>query len=45
MRDFLLMTIFFAALMGTVGYLNASDIANCMDRGNTYEACDRAFNR
>lgn len=45
MRDYFYILIFFVLLVGTVGYLNASDISNCMERGHTYEACNRAFNR
>lgn len=45
MRNLFLMILGLSFLMGVTGYLNYADINNCMDAGNTYEECERAFNR
>jgi hypothetical protein len=45
MRELLAIVIAFALLMFVLGWMNATDIMNCVERGNTYEQCSRAFNR
>ena len=45
MREILAIAIAIAAIMFTLGYMNTTDIMNCVERGNTYEQCNRAFNR
>lgn len=35
----------FAAVMFLLGYMNSQDISHCVEQGNSYEVCERAFNR
>ena len=45
MRETFIMLAAISAIMLILGYINASDIQSCMDRGHSFEICNYNFNR
>jgi hypothetical protein len=45
MRQTIIMVLSIIAIFGVIGYMNATDIDKCIERGNSVQACERAFNR
>jgi len=45
MKDYIIIILALGSICGLLGYLNSSDISDCEAKGNSYEACNRAFNR
>lgn len=45
MRENIVIVTLIIAAFALVGYINGGDIEDCQARGNSYEACERAFNR